>query len=417
MNAEIISIGDEMTTGQRLDTNSQWISQRLCELGIEVHYHSTVGDDIQANRNVFSNAINRASVVVATGGLGPTADDLTREVIAGVMNKDLEFDQGSFDHIFQLFQSRNREMPEKNRIQAMFPKGSKPIHNPEGTAPGIFAEIQQESGHRCLLFALPGVPAEMKEMFTESVQTELLNRFQERRTIRHRRIKCFGIGESSMEEKLPNLIERGREPIVGITVHQATITLRITALDRDEKACEKQMQPTVDFIYEQVGDLAFGEEDDELQDAVIRLLKENNKSLSIIETNSGGLASQWLEEVPDHQTVFKGGCVISAAELSDNPWASIDSDLINQYGLASAEVAKEMAVQLRAKTGTDFALALAPFPELNSDTQGPTLFYAGLASADEDIAQGYQFGGHSSIRKSRSTKQALNLLRLKLLRN
>ena len=194
MIAEVISIGDELTSGQRLDTNSRWISERLGELGIAVMYHTTVGDDLSANVDVFRSAIKRADVVVATGGLGPTADDLTREAIALATESELVLDERQLEHIRNLFTRRGREMPERNRLQAMFPVGSKPINNPNGTAPGIDLAVKKEGLLCCRLFALPGVPAEMFEMWQQSIAEAIQMLAPEPRVIRHRRIKCFGIG-------------------------------------------------------------------------------------------------------------------------------------------------------------------------------------------------------------------------------
>ena len=169
MNAEVISIGDELTSGQRLDTNSQWLSQRLGDLGVRVLYHTTVADDLAANVAVFRQAIARADFVVATGGLGPTADDLTRDAVAAALGVELVLDTSSLEHIRGLFARHKREMPERNRLQAMFPAGSRAIFNPRGTAPGIWVEAPRPAGGVCRLFALPGVPAEMFEMFRETV--------------------------------------------------------------------------------------------------------------------------------------------------------------------------------------------------------------------------------------------------------
>ena len=229
MIAEVISIGDELTSGQRLDTNSQWLSERLGELGVRVLYHTTVADDLAANVSVFRTAIQRADVIVASGGLGPTADDLTREVLAQVSRRELLLDEASLAHICGLFARYKRDMPERNRSQAFFPSGSRIIPNPNGTAPGIWMDVPRPGGGNCHIFALPGVPAELFEMFHETVAPAVTRLNPEARVIRHRRVKCFGAGESHVEQMLPDLIRRGRQPSVGITVHAATITLRITA--------------------------------------------------------------------------------------------------------------------------------------------------------------------------------------------
>src|SRR5947209_4860536 len=311
MRAEIISIGDELTTGQRLDTNSQWLAERLLEIGVPVAFHTTVGDQLTDNVLVFRQACERADIVVATGGLGPTADDLTRQALADLAGVPLVQDDTSLAHIKALFARRKREMPPANVIQAQFPQGSKPIFNPHGSAPGIDFTIPTAGGKTARIFALPGVPAEMKEMWSASVAPAIQDMLGVRKTIAHYRIKCFGVGESDLEAMLPDLIARDRYPTVGITVHQATITLRITAEGESAEAARAAMQPTIDTIHQCLGDLVFGYEDDELQDVVVRLLRKKRRTLVISEWATGGLISKWFTNCATSAGVFEGGLVVS----------------------------------------------------------------------------------------------------------
>jgi nicotinamide-nucleotide amidase len=199
MRAEIIAIGDELTSGQRLDTNSQWLAERLLEIGVPVAFHTTVGDQLADNVLVFRQACERADIVVATGGLGPTADDLTRQALAKVAGVPLVQDDASLAHIKALFGRRKREMPPANVVQAQFPQGSRPIPNPNGTAPGIDIEIPRAVGKPARVFALPGVPAEMTEMWVATVQPAIRDWLGITKVIAHYRIKCFGVGESDLE--------------------------------------------------------------------------------------------------------------------------------------------------------------------------------------------------------------------------
>ncbi len=413
MIAEVISIGDELTSGQRLDTNSQWLSQRLGELGVKVLYHSTVADDLQANISVFRTAIARSDVVVASGGLGPTADDLTREVLAQVSGRELLADEASLTHIRELFARHKRDMPERNRSQAFFPAGSRIIFNPNGTAPGIWMDVPRANGQRCHIFALPGVPAEMFEMFDKTVGPAVVGLSDRPRVIRHRRIKVFGTGESHVEQMLPDLIRRGRQPSVGITVHAATITLRITAEGTTAEECRAAMEPTAATIRECLGSLVFGEDDDELEDAVLWLLETSNHTLCTTEAGTGGAVAKWLSRAALGRSFFLGGNVINSAAMLVNSLGAA-GDLVAAHGAASREVAGAMAESCRARSGADFGLAIGPFP---ADGAGnPDVpFYFSLATPDKVTTKASALVGHPSIWTPRAGKAALNLLRLTLL--
>ena len=362
MQAEIIALGDELTCGQRLDTNSQWLSQQLGDCGIRVLFHTTVGDELDAGCEVFRQAIRRADVIVSTGGLGPTADDLTRECIANACGVDLVRDEAVLDQIRALFARRGREMPPRNAVQAMFPRGSRVIPNPHGTAPGIEILVPRDGRSPARIFALPGVPAEMREMWTATVQPALAALSgPDRRVIRHRTIHCYGTGESAIEAMLPDLIRRGRIPAVGITASKATISLRITADGPTPEACQAAMQPTADTIYQCLGDLVFGEDGDTLQDVVVRLLAQRRQTLATVECGSGGALAEWLSNADPGLRVFRGGWVLRdsasiAGALGIAGHAAESHRPLTETGVQS------LAAACRANFQTDYALALGPFP-------------------------------------------------------
>ncbi len=411
MLAEIISIGDELTSGQRLDTNSQWLSTRLGELGVEVRYHTTVADDLEANRLVFRAAIERADVVVASGGLGPTADDLTREAVAVATGRPLVLDEAAMQHIEALFARRRRPMPEANRVQAMFPAGSRVIPNPEGTAPGIDLEVPREGRNPCRLFALPGVPAEMMQMWADSVAPAIARVSPASRVILHRRIKCFGVGESDLEKMLPDLIRRGREPQVGITVSGATITLRITAAGENAEACRAAIEPTVTTIHQCLGSLVFGEEDDELEHAVLRLLAERNQTLATVEWGTGGLLAHWLSEVPKAASQYAGGIVVGSTDVGGRFLQSIEA-----VKGSARETLSALATQSRGLFSADYAIVTGKLPEANQTGEAAEFCY-GIAGPDVILVRSSPYLGHPDLLKTRAAKQALNLLRLHLIRD
>ncbi|HUY88847.1 MAG TPA: CinA family nicotinamide mononucleotide deamidase-related protein [Pirellulales bacterium] len=431
MIAEVISIGDELTSGQRLDTNSQWLSQRLGEIGIATHYHTCVADDLEANVRVFRQAVERADVVIATGGLGPTADDLTREALAKLLGVELVLDEGSLAHIKAIFSRRKREMPERNLVQAMFPAGARVVFNPHGTAPGIDLDVPPPIGRPSRVFALPGVPAEMIEMWHETVAGRLSVQAGGARVIRHRRIKCFGVGESDLEQMLPDLIRRGRTPSVGITVSEATITLRVTAAGASEQECYEQMEPTIATIHECLGSLVYGYEDDELEHAVHRLLAQRGQTLATAEIGTAGLVAKCLGDVPDELGCYLAGHVLPTptallkqlalpAELLPAPATlvkqlALPAELLAGYPLASAKVAEAMAARSRVLVDADYGLAVSEFPPSDAAGQPPGRVYFGLATRTGVIHRSTPFAGHPAILKSRAAKQALNMLRLQLL--
>lgn len=418
MRAEIIAIGDELTSGQRLDTNSQWLSERLVEMGIDVAFHTTVGDELETGVAAFRTAIDRADLVVSTGGLGPTADDLTRESIALATGVELEQDDEALAQIRALFARRARTMPERNSLQAQFPRGSRPVPNPHGTAPGIDMTIARTCCQPCRLFAFPGVPAELHLMWPMVQEAIYAMQGGARRVTRHKRIKCFGTGESHIEAMLPDMIRRGREPRVGITVSGAVITLRITASGPTEAACLQAMQPTVAQIRESLGVLVFGGEDDELEDAVVRLLSERGRTAAVAEWATEGLVSTRLAEAAGDTGCFRGGVVVRDS-------ASLEA-LLGMTGDADAScaaTAEAMAQAMRQRTGADYALGVAAFPSTwsrqmpNSEQQEPKgKLHVALAVGENVRVKGSPLAGHPAIVVPRAALQALDMLRLAMLR-
>lgn len=411
MNAEVIAIGDELITGQRLDTNTQWLSQQLTDCGVDVDFHTTVGDRLRDNVSVFRAAIERADIVVATGGLGPTADDLTREALAAAVGVELVRDEACLQHIRNLFAQRGREMPERNVVQAEFPVGSSAVPNAHGTAPGISMCIARPERADCWVFALPGVPAELKPMWRAALLPAILALQPVRRVIRHRRVKCFGVGESQMEAMLPDLIARDREPIVGITVSDATITLRVTASGQDEASCLASMEPTMEQIRRTLGDLVFGEEDDELEHAVTRLLAERRQSVAVAEWASGGRIAQWLADAGQGGVVvLRAGLTVTSLEaasrqLGAEPPSGSDS--------CSSEAAVFLAEAVRSSSGAEFGLGVSAFPP---EADAPEArVHVSIATPQRTRRLRFGCASHPAIRRSRTAKQALNGLRLALL--
>jgi nicotinamide-nucleotide amidase len=394
MLAEVIAIGDELTSGQRLDTNSQWLSRELGLLGIPVGYHTTVCDTLEAGREAFATAAQRTQLVLATGGLGPTADDLTRDVLAAVAGVPLVCCERSLAEVNARFARRGMPMPESNRRQALFPEGSQPIPNPTGTAPGIDLTLpageRWGQGRGARIFTLPGVPAEMRRMWQETVAPVLVDLAGGSRVLQHRRLKCFGAGESALEEMLPGLIERGRDPTVGITAHEATITLRISAWAASASECAAKISDTEQVIRDALGPLVYGEEDDEVEDAATQSLRTARLSLATVEAGTGGRVAALMAQAAARQSaaaVFRGGIVL--------PELSSESDTLVRAALHVAE-----------QQGADLGLAVGPV-RLSDERQAVDIV---IASGEWREVHEHHLGG-GDIALSRAAKVAIDRVR------
>jgi nicotinamide-nucleotide amidase len=413
VDAEIISIGDEITSGQTLDTNSQWLSRQLEDLGITVLYHTTVADQLAENLTVFRLALERADVVVATGGLGPTADDLTRQALAETIGRPLVLDARALEQVRAIFARRKRPMPAQNEVQAYLPEGSRMIDNPHGTAPGIFLEHPRDGRVPCRLFALPGVPAEMREMWEQSVAPALRAAGAGQRVIVRKNFKCFGAGESQLEAMLPDLIRRGRTPTVGITASQATIILRIAAAGASREECEQLIAPVEATIRECLGTLVFACGDEELQDVVLRQLAAQGRTLTTLEWGTGGLLAGWFHAATAAPERYRGGLVLTPGSVPEDvlgletPWPTTPEQ--------AGPLVQDAAEAWRAQTAADVCLAVGPLPPGDPEQDGPRPIFFALATADQTLVKSVPYAGHPDLRKTLVAKQALNFARLALL--
>jgi nicotinamide-nucleotide amidase len=301
-------------------------------------------------------------------------------------------------------------MPKSNELQAYFPEGSRVVQNPNGTAPGIDLDVLRADGGRCRFFALPGVPAEMREMWYGSLAAALRGMGAGRRVILRRNIKCFGAGESQIESLMPDLIRRGRVPRVGINASRATIILRIVAEGDSAEQCRAQIEPTVAEIHKHLGKLVFGEGDEELQDAVLRLLGQRGQTLSSAEIATAGLVAQWLSKAGGGGGCYRGGLVAAdeAAMLRLLPSVSPESSCVDAFVRAAA-------IACRERFQSDLGLAVGPLPSVSETGEAGQVHFA-LASAGSVEAFHVSSGIHPDIVGDYCAKQAINLARLELIK-
>jgi nicotinamide-nucleotide amidase len=411
MKAEILSIGSELTSGQNLDTNSQWLSLRLAEMGIPVGWHTTIADDLEANVEAFRIASRRAGLVLATGGLGPTLDDLTREALARAAGVELVPHEESLEQIRQMFARRNRAMPERNRVQALFPVGAEPVPNANGTAPGVWMRLGEAH-----LAAMPGVPSEMYAMFETQVRPRLARLAPGGGVLIQRKVNCFGAGESAVEEKLLDLTRRGHVPEVGITVADATVSLRILARAAGAAEARRQIEPVEQTIRQRLGSLVFGVEDEDLHDVVVRLLEEKRLTLATAESLTAGQVAERLARVPGASRCLVGG-VVAYDNRVKNALLGVPQDLLDVYGAVSAPVAEAMAVGCRTRLQSDLAVSTTGVAGPGGATPDKPvgLVYVGLAWEGGAEAVAFSWGGTRTEIQSRTAKLALNRVRLHLL--
>lgn len=401
LTAEVIAIGDEMTSGARLDTNSAWLSRRLGQLGIDVQFHTTVGDTLSHNVDVLRIACGRADIILTSGGLGPTRDDLTREALSQLSGEPLELRRPVLKQIETMFATRGRPMAQRNELQAMFPRGSVEIPNLHGTAPGIEMEIRKSGGGRSRLFALPGVPAEMKEMFDQTVAPRLLATFDQAAHIGHRVLKFFGTGESDMEQRLGEMIARERVPRVGITVSAATISLRITAMGESESSCEAMIESTRSEILARAGEFYYGEgEGFELHHAIEAALREAGQSVVIVEFGYAAPLGDWFATLGDTPT-YRGAVSLSTV------------DQLCEF--AGEESLREAMRSLKERFSADWILVLDHYPSLAVDSAlalPAAAFRVDILTAGNQYRPSeYKLAAHPDILHSRIAKTALAKLR------
>ncbi len=438
MTSIILSVGDELVLGQTVDTNSAWISQKLAAIGCAVVAHMTVGDDQPGIELAINKSIGRCDYLIISGGLGPTEDDLTRQAIAKVMNVALEESAEWMAQLDTYFKNRGRPMPEKNRIQAMIPVGAKMIFNHAGTASGISARVQ-DLGFRVQqmqadeppsslnpeprtlnplnLFAVPGVPKEMKAMVERNV-LPVIAKESGGAVILQRTLHTFGLGESALAEKLGDLMRRDLNPSVGTTVANGVVSLRVNARFASLDEATTQLEATCDACRASLGELIYGEDGRTIAQVVNAMLAERKQTLTTAESCTGGLLGAMITDVPGSSAIFKMG-FITYSNLAKYERLGVSTEVINVYGAVSENVVAAMSKNARRLAKATYALAISGIagPDGGSPTKPVGTVCIALCF-DKDappLTRTFNFLGDREMIRDRSAKMALTMLRFHLL--
>jgi len=407
--ASIITIGNEVLSGQTIDTNAAYLSGKLLSMGIPVVSSYTVGDDKDSIVRVLKRASGDADFVLATGGLGPTNDDLTRQAFARFLGVKLQLEKEILGRIQDFFNRRNLQMPEETEVQAYIPVGAEALANSLGTAPGIMARVEGK-----LVIALPGVPAEMKEMFEESVFAEL-RRFAAEQTVAVRKIKCFGAGESIIAEKLGELMRRGRNPLINCTAEHGVITLHIVATAKNKDKAQQMAEKDEKLLTELLGELIYGREEQTLAEVVGAKLAQERKTIAVAESCTGGTLAKLLTDIPGASRYFTYGWV-TYSNVAKTGELGVPADLIERHGSVSEQVAEAMAEGARERAGTDFAIGITGIagPGGASEQKPIGLVYISIDSDKECETKHFVMSGDRNSIRLQAAQTALNMLRLKL---
>jgi nicotinamide-nucleotide amidase len=406
INAAIVSIGNELLSGTSVDTNSAWLSQRLLPIGIPTVLVCRVGDDCPAIVKALRSASIESQIIIVSGGLGPTDDDLTRQAISEYCGRKLKLDEASLADIESFFAGRDKKMPERNKMQAYIPEGAQAIKNDMGTAPGIVL-VEGEK----MLFALPGVPAEMKRMFEKFVLPRL-KKLEGRSCVSACVLKCFGKGESDIAQMLGDSMQRGRNPLVNTTVRDGVITLHIVAQAGDKEQADKIARNEQNKIAEILGDVVFTKDDISLAEAIAVRLTELGRTVATAESCTGGLVAKLLTDVPGSSNYFLAGWVAYSNQAKIRE-LGVPAELIEEKGAVSEAVASALADGARRKAGADYGIGITGIAGPGGATADKSvgLVYIAVASGRGVNARKFLFGGDRNSVRKRAANTALDLLR------
>lgn len=404
LKCEIISVGTELLLGQIANTDAKFISEMLTSLGIDVYFQTNVGDNKSRLLECLKIASNRSDIIILTGGLGPTMDDLTKETVAEFFGLKLVVDIDTKIKIESYFKKSMREMTQNNYKQALFPEGSKILPNDNGTAPGC---IFEKNGKKVVI--LPGPPSELIPMFNNYVYPFLKSLSND--IIVSRVIKIFGIGESKVETMVSDML-LSKNPTVAPLIGNGFVTLRITAKSDDVQKAKKMIDDIEASLRKIFGEYIFGVDDDTMESIVLNLLKDKGFTLSTAESCTGGLLSEKITSIPGASEVFKFGAITYSNESKENI-LGVSGEIIRRHGAVSEETAREMAMNVKNISKTDYGLSITGIagPSGGTIAKPVGLVYIGLAYKDEIYVKKLISNGNRDKVRLNSAMHALDMLR------
>ncbi|WP_270648020.1 competence/damage-inducible protein A [Paeniclostridium hominis] len=410
MKAEIITVGTEILLGDIVNTNSQFLAKELASIGVEVYYQETVGDNETRLLNLLEEAFKRSDIVITTGGLGPTNDDITKEIAAKYFNQELVFYSDLWENIKSYFEKLGLKPTENNKKQAYFPKDCIILDNPNGTAPGVILKKENK-----MIILLPGPPKEMIPMFNNKVKSYLQSLTDYK--LVSKTLRFIGIGESELEEKLIDIINSQSNPTIAPYAKENEVTLRITAKSKDDEKANDLIKSIEEKIKDRVGKYIYGYDDTTLEETVAKLLVKNNMTIAVSESCTGGMVSSKLIDYPGISQSFIEGCVTYSNEAKMNR-LGVKKETLDKYGAVSSETAIEMAVGIAKNLNTNIGLSTTGVagPGGGTDEKPVGLVYIGIYINGDVKVKKCNFSGSRDKIRSRATNEALNLLRLELLK-
>ncbi len=408
MNAEILAVGTEILLGDIVNTNAQYIAQGLAELGIDVFYQTVVGDNPDRMKTAMNIAFERADIIITTGGLGPTGDDLTKEIGAEYFGRKLILDEKALDRIKKFFDKMKRPMTDNNVKQAMVPVNSTVMYNENGTAPGIIIEDNNK-----ILIMMPGPPKEMKPMFSKQVKPYLASK--QNHTLVSRTLRIAGVGESAMESMVRDMIDRQSNPTIAPYAKDTESILRITASAKTDEEAEKIIEPIAEEIYRRFGDSVYAEGETSIQETVAKILIDKKVTIAVAESCTGGLVAAKLIEYPGISEVLLEGAVTYSNEAKKRR-LGVKDETLSAYGAVSAETAAEMAKGIAMTSGADIGVSTTgvagPGP---SEGKPEGLVYVGVYIGGKSYVKELHLAGKRNVIRERAAYSALDFLRRKLI--